>query len=523
MRKEKKPETACLYLRYSSASQTEQSIEGQMRVCQDYCERNHIIITDTYIDRAKSASHGIVKRTEFLRMIADAEKANWDAVIVYKLDRFARNRYDSATYKAKLKKHGKKLISATETLSDTPESIILESVLEGMAEFYSAELSQKIKRGITESAHKHMSVGGATPLGYKIIDKHFAIDESTVAIVREAFNRYADGEPIIDIAKSFNDRGYRSSKGAKFSKSSFHRMFKNKRYIGYYICGDYEAPDAIPAIIDLETWDRVQMRIEQTRYAPARMKASEPYLLSGKLICGHCGCKMLGESGTGKNGELYRYYTCDSRKRHKGCRKKPVPKHWIEDIVVDMAKDLLKDEDVIHQMAEMAVAENERILAENGEIHTLESRIAEIEKGINNISKVIESTGIAPETLVNRLTELEKERVLTHKALADAEKNQVRLTVPQVEFWLTKFTSGDYDDETFRRQLVDMLINSVVIWDDDGDDDHFKLTVAYNLDNKKSKTINVSDFKCSDLNPIVEHCTSNPNKIVILQTRYVYK
>lgn len=140
--------TACLYLRYSSSNQTEQSIEGQMHVCQDFCKRHNIRIVEMYIDRATSASKDIEKRVEFLKMIKDSEKGNFDAVIVYKLDRFARSRYDSATYKYRLKRNGVQLVSATENITQDPEGIILESVLEGMAEFYSAELSQKINRGM---------------------------------------------------------------------------------------------------------------------------------------------------------------------------------------------------------------------------------------------------------------------------------------------------------------------------------------------------------------------------------------
>ena len=141
--------TACLYLRYSSSNQTEQSIEGQMHVCQDFCKRHNIRIVEMYIDRATSASKDIEKRVEFLKMIKDSEKGNFNAVIVYKLDRFARSRYDSATYKYRLKRNGVQLISATENITQDPEGIILESVLEGMAEFYSAELSQKINRGMS--------------------------------------------------------------------------------------------------------------------------------------------------------------------------------------------------------------------------------------------------------------------------------------------------------------------------------------------------------------------------------------
>lgn len=109
----------------------------------DFCERQGYNVVGEYIDRATSAYKETAKRTNFCRMIRDSSNGLWQGVVVYKLDRFARNRYDSATYKVRLKKNGVKVISATENISDSPEGVILESVLEGMAEFYSKELSQK--------------------------------------------------------------------------------------------------------------------------------------------------------------------------------------------------------------------------------------------------------------------------------------------------------------------------------------------------------------------------------------------
>ena len=161
-----------LYLRYSSDKQSEQSIEGQRHICEDFCRRNDYQIVGEYIDRALSASKETDKRLEFNRMIGDSAKGKWQAVVVYKLDRFARNRYDSATFKARLRKNGVKVISATEQISDSPEGIILESVLEGMAEFYSAELSQKVTRGMNETAMKGNNCGGITPHGRSARQAH---------------------------------------------------------------------------------------------------------------------------------------------------------------------------------------------------------------------------------------------------------------------------------------------------------------------------------------------------------------
>ena len=141
-----------IYARYSSDNQREESIEGQLRECKAFAEKNDIQILDTYIDRALSAKTD--NRPEFQRMIKDSAKGKFEIVLVWKLDRFARNRYDSAHYKTLLRKNGVKVVSATENISQGAEGILLESMLEGMAEYYSAELSEKIKRGQTENALK---------------------------------------------------------------------------------------------------------------------------------------------------------------------------------------------------------------------------------------------------------------------------------------------------------------------------------------------------------------------------------
>lgn len=178
--------TAVIYARYSSDNQREESIEGQIRECTAYAEKNGITIVKHYIDRAISAKTD--NRPEFQQMIKDSDKKLFDIVLVWKLDRFARNRYDSARYKTQLKKNGVKLMSATEIISDGPEGIILESVLEGYAEYYSADLSEKVIRGMTENALKGKFSGGAIPFGYTInADRRFEIDPLTAPFVAEAF------------------------------------------------------------------------------------------------------------------------------------------------------------------------------------------------------------------------------------------------------------------------------------------------------------------------------------------------
>lgn len=161
--------TEIIYARYSSDNQREESIDGQIRECKAFADKNDIRIIDTYIDRALSAKTD--NRPSFQQMIKDRSKGLFDVIIVWKLDRFARNRYDSAHYKNILKKNSVKVISVTEAISSGAEGILLESMLEGYAEYYSAELAEKINRGLTENALKCKYNGGSVALGYVIDDE----------------------------------------------------------------------------------------------------------------------------------------------------------------------------------------------------------------------------------------------------------------------------------------------------------------------------------------------------------------
>lgn len=477
-----------LYLRFSSERQKEQSIEGQLRDCIAYCKRKGYRIVAVYVDRALTARKDVEKRVRFQQMISDSVHHLWDLVIVWKLDRFARNREDSAVFKMRLRKNGVRVESATEAISRNPEGIILESVLEGIAEYYSADLSQKITRGLRESALKGQCVGGHVPLGYKLENHKLVINPATAHIVQEAFQLYANGESMADICRLFNSKGYRTAKGSEFNRSSFKSMFKNERYIGVYLYKDIRIEDSVPPIIDKELFEAVQRRLSKTADAPARGKAKVDYLLSGKLFCGHCGAAMNGESGTSKTGAVHNYYACYTRKRKRECDKRPLRKEYIEYIVAQDAVTLLTD-DVIEEMADMAMAQSEQDLKENTRIPELTAKKQEVEQSISNITKAVEK-GIASDTLLNRLMELEAEKKDLNTQLAEEEKYIYRIDRDQVIFWLTKFKDGDIEDENFRRHIIDLMVNSVTVWDEP---DGFKITTAYNLTSNKSKTFRVSD------------------------------
>ena len=193
---------AVIYARYSSDNQREESIEGQIRECTAFAEKNDITVLKHYIDRAYSARTD--HRPAFQEMIKDSDKHLFDMVIVWKLDRFSRDRYDSARYKVLLKKNNVRVVSATEVISSGADGILLESVLEGFAEYYSADLAEKVTRGMTENALKRKFNGGSMPIGYVIDEEqHFQIDPLTAPFVLEAFKRYIEGATMKEMIDFF--------------------------------------------------------------------------------------------------------------------------------------------------------------------------------------------------------------------------------------------------------------------------------------------------------------------------------
>ena len=450
-----------IYARYSSDNQREESIEGQIRENTAYAEKNGITIVGHYIDRAFSAKTD--DRPEFQRMIKDSAKKGFDVVIVWKLDRFSRNRYDSAKYKAALKKNGVKVISATEAIADGPSGILMESVLEGMAEYYSAELSEKITRGLTENALKLKYNGSHVPYGFLIDEeRHFQINPSLAPIVVEIYERYASGEAIKSIINDLNSRGLKTAKGAKVSNNSLHSMLTNRIYMGEYHYGDVIVPNGIPAIVSEELFNRVEERKKKNRHASAHNKGQERYILSTKLFCGECMTMMIGESGQKSNGNIYRYYKCATAKRKKTCDKKTVRKEWLEDKVIEGLTVILHDEALLSYMADRLL---ELFEDDNFVIPALEAQLTETRKAMANVMKAIEQ-GLITKTTKARLEELESEEESLQRSILIEQSKNPQLTKEQILCVLERFRDLDLSIERNRERLVDALVKCIILYDE---------------------------------------------------------
>lgn len=463
---------AVIYARFSSHSQNEQSIEGQLAECHAFAQRSNLRIVHEYIDRALTGTSD--KRPDFLQMIEDSKKKGFQYVLVYQLDRFARNRYDSATYKAKLKKNGVRVLSARENITDDASGILIEGVLESMAEYYSAELSQKIKRGIAISASKCKFFGGKVPLGYKIDEqKNYVIDEDTAPIVKKMFEMLAGGYNYAEIARYLNERGIPTTTGGKWNKNSFRSIFSNRRYLGKYIFHDEEIDGGIPQLIDDELFAQAQTVLEKYAQAPSRGKAVEEYILSDKLICGLCGHKMTGVSGTSRNKTMHNYYKCAGAAKC-GCRKRAVRKQFIEDEVINAivgANGVLTDEFI-----DMVAAETYLLIQaerNDSEIKRIEGVIADNQAAINNLMQVLMHGKIA-NTILAQIEKLENENTELNATIESEKALQIDYSYADIRKWLEHFRTLDYSKAKNRKALIDTFIYRVVLYDD-------KMKVIFNL------------------------------------------
>ena len=500
------------YARYSSHNQREESIDGQLRECRKYAQANDITIVGEYVDRAISGKTD--SRPDFQKMIRDAEKGRFSVVIVYKLDRFARNRYDSATYKAKLKRCGVRLVSAMEQLSDSPESIILEAVLEGMAEYYSANLAQNIKRGMTENALKGLATGGGRCLGYYTgDDKKYHIDEAAADTVRLIYEMYDQGNTYAHIVETLNSQGRRTLKGAPFNKNSLGKILHNRRYIGVYEWGDVVIEGGMPQIVDRELWERVQARLKRKEKASSRTRGEYEFILSGKLFCGRCGKPMIGDSGTSRNGIKHYYYTCSTKKHGGACTKKSVRAAAIENEVINTTIQTILQEDMLEHIADKVMEYQSRETESAARLASYREQLKETEAAIKGLLKAIEG-GLYSPTMKSRMEELEGQKEGLQADIERERINQQIVTRDELLFFLRQFIGGDPDDPLYRRRLVDTFINSIWLYDD-------KIVFTYNYsggDNKVTldlvdKSISEEPNECSDSVSYSPPKGKNPNLI----------
>ena len=479
---------AVAYCRFSSDNQREESIDAQLRAIKEYAKRNDIEITKVYKDEAKSATTD--DRPQFLKMISDSKLGEFDAIIVHKLDRFSRNRYDSAVYKKKLKDNGVTLISVLEHLDGSPESIILESLLEGMAEYYSKNLAREVMKGMKETALQCKHTGGKPPLGYDVApDKTYIINKTEAQIVRLIFKMYVDGFSYAKIINKLNIEGYKTKKGKSFGKNSIYSILSNEKYCGTYIFNRsskkvngkrnnnkskpddqiIRIKDGMPRIIPDETWNIVKNKMVSNKRRGASYAAKEIYLLSGIIFCGKCGGAMVGNRRfAGRNKTLYCTYECSARKRNHTCDAKSINKEFIEEAVMNqLVHDLFAPEamnKIVDKVVDYAETQSGHI---EGDIKQLESELASIQNQIDNIVNAI-ADGMFHSSMKEKMDNLEARKSKTAIELEEA-KRQRKVNLPSkklVKAYIQKDADIKEKSPEEQKHIIQTYVKKVVVYND---------------------------------------------------------
>ncbi len=471
--------TAVIYARYSSDSQTEQSIEGQLRVCKEYAQKNDIVIVDTYIDRAMTGTND--NRIAFQKMLKDSKNHQFSVVLVYKLDRFSRNKYESVIHKKSLKDNGVKLISCMENIPDTPEGVLMESLLEGFNQYYSEELTQKVNRGLKESWLKGNATGGGHVFGYDIVNKKYVVNEYEKNIVLQIYNMYAKGYRARAIAENLNELGYHRIDGKNFNEKYVLLILHNSRYTGKVEHQGVVYDKIFPRIIDDTLWNKVNAINEENKLAPSRKKEIYDYLLSGKLICGKCNHRMFGECGTSRTKDIHYYYSC-SAKRNKTnfCDKKSIKKQYLEDLVVNAISKLLGTEQNIDYLSTKIFECNQNRANDNTTLKLLEKQKKDIYKASQNIVKAIEQ-GIITDMTKERLQQLEAELAqIDIEITKEKLKDYSLLSKEEIEQFLRKNVFEDMQDIKIRKLVINTFVRQIYLYED-------KIIILLNFTNPPDK------------------------------------
>lgn len=493
---------AAIYARYSSERQTEQSIEGQLDVCKKYAEQNGLQIIDTYIDRAMTGTND--NRAAFQQMLSDSAKAAWEIVLVYALDRFRRNSIEMALNKKKLIDNGKILISATQKTSTNIDGtknldgIMLENIYTGVAEYYSAELSQKIRRGQNESRKKGQFCGGGLPDGF-IVDKnkHIQIQEERAEIIRFIYEQYSLGVVVSKIIQQLNENGIMNGDGKPFIANAVYNILKNEKYAGIYRTKSGEVYDNIyPRIVSRKIYEKVRSITEKNKIGTRSVVTV--YLLRHKVRCGYCGCPISAEGGTAKNGSKKHYYACRGRKKlHNSCTKKAIRKDALENLVLDTVINSLSKPKLMNEMIARLIEQQKRQAGENDLLKMMKREKQKIENAIYNLITALEN-GISSSSTNKRLHELEsRKEELERSIMIEQSKSAVLLTEDEIK--------GYYVDALKQEPLIliGTLIKQIRLYDD-------KIHIELNSPTTQSPDESQGFLLCTEIKEIAVANTCSP-------------
>ena len=471
-----------VYIRYSSENQRDgYSVEYQLDECMKYIDDNNMIFIKAYVDEAVSGK-STDNRNSFFEMINDVKRGEYDAVVVYKYSRFARNLVEATLYRQQIEKAGAQLISAMERIDDsTPEGRMMRNIIMVMDEYYSDNLATFVRSAQYLAAKNGKIMGAIAPLGLKYNDEGtLSINEEEAPAVRLIFEMFAEGASQAAILRQLDALGYRTRKGIPYKSSTLSGLLTNEKYIGRYSIEleGYEKivhENAFEALIDMNTWNRVQMRLEKKKaekeVKPRIRKRSYP--LTGKIVCKHChhnyiGCSKGYEIVKGVRVD-YNYYVCKGKDDKRICKNKNVRKERLETFVFEQIRKNLFNEDVMESLA----AEIFNILSEDGtpsedEIKALRAEKKKIEKKLERLLDSFIDGDLPKSVLQKKSASLTEQVHAIDKQITRLEIAQSSVvTLDKVKTYLkTLMYNLESGDPDLQKTVVDQTVHKIYISED---------------------------------------------------------
>ena len=463
---------AICYYRYSSDAQRDVSIVQQKDAAHEYAEHHGYHIIKEYDDPAYSGTRD--DRPAFQLMLYEVEKLRPAYLILWKTDRLSRDRIDAVMAKKRLRECGVKIVYVAESIPDDDEAtqILMESIYEAMAASFIVSHRKNVVRGMTYNA-ENAFYNGVKMLGYVgEVDHKYEVDQATAPTVRRIFKEYTEGVPMQKICDSLNNAGQKTVRGNKFTVNSLRNILVNRAYIGEYKFGKTLIPDGMPRLIDDETFQKAQAKLEANkRGGKGAIKKLHPeieiedYWLTGKICCGLCGGTMQGVSGTSRSGSLYYYYSCINYRKHT-CTLKYQRKELMEKIVLYILDDLINDPALRIMIAEKCYAYHQAQNDDNGAYEaSIRAQLKDVEGKLNNLVKAIEA-GIFNSTTAERMNVLENQKSMLNDALlAEQNRKKCDLTLNTIVKFLSSLV-GDINNPDTRRRLLEFFIDKIYVYPD---------------------------------------------------------
>ena len=467
---------AIAYFRCSSNKQ-ETSIEQQDNAAKEYAKAHGFTIVKSYIDDGISGTTS--ERPGFQQMLSEVKHIKPAALILWKVDRLARNDFDMAIAKKTIEDSGCKIHYVAEITPDgSPESYLMEGILEKFSSFYSKQLAVNVRRGQQYNTERGLYLGvkvlGYTTEGEGRHNKRYVIDPVTSPIVKRIFSEYVNGMSMQKICDMLNSEGRKTLLGNKFTINSIRTILHNDAYIGYYRYSDVVIEDGMPKIISKELFEEAQKKLAHNKKFGAQNARGlddneEPrFWLTGKLYCGECGDSMQGTSGRSHTGTKYYYYSCNDHhkgKKGNGCKKRDVKKQWIEDIICKVLSEFLQNTE---NLASLAVDLADYYKKEHADKHYLESLQADLkttESALKNVIKAI-MAGASGETINSELNKLESQKKALMEAIEVEKAKSHVLEEHTIHEFFEKFKNADMNDVENRDIVLNYFVDKIYLYDD---------------------------------------------------------